>query len=189
MTVYEHIFELYEQYGANAYFGEEVTQLEHALQTANLAAESGASDCLVVAALIHDIGHLLPGHSKVDFELAAYLKHEEIGGRWLAYYFDEETTQPALLHVEAKRYLCATDKGYFEGLSDASKLSLQKQGDAMSREEMDKFETLPFYREALELRVWDDAAKIPGLPVPGLEKYKEKIEAACNKTTFREGEI
>ena len=103
--------------GAESYFGEPVTQLAHALQTAALAERAGASDALVVAALLHDIGHLL-GEDQAPSDHDGH--HEEIGDEWLQKYFGPAVTEPIRLHVAAKRYLCAVDPGYGASLSQAS---------------------------------------------------------------------
>jgi phosphonate degradation associated HDIG domain protein len=158
------------------YFGEPVTQLEHALQTAALAEREGASDHLVVAALLHDIGHLL---HEFDENIAADgvdAKHERVAGEWLAAHFDAGVTGPARLHVDAKRYLCAVDPAYVEGLSDASRDSLALQGGPMDEHEQREFEANPWWRDAVTLRRWDDAAKVPGLAVPDLPHYRSRIE-------------
>src|SRR5207253_2813733 len=84
---------------------------------------------------------------------------------------------PARLHVLAKRYLCAVEPGYYDGLSDASKLSLSLQGGPSSSEEVEQFESNPYYLDAVRLRRWDDEAKIPDLPVPGLETHLDRLAA------------
>ena len=61
MSIVDTIFTLFERRGHAAYFGEPVSQLEHALQTAHQADQRGAPDYLIAAALLHDIGHLLHG--------------------------------------------------------------------------------------------------------------------------------
>src|SRR5262249_31836397 len=152
-------FDLFTRRGSGAYFGEPVSQLEHALQTAHKAELAGATDSLIVAALLHDIGHLLhrlPDHM-ADQGLDG--KHELIGAAWLTDCFGEEVTEPIRLHVTAKRYLCAIDKEYLDRLSSASKQSLALQGGPMNEFEVGGFEALPYGRESVLLRQWDDEAK------------------------------
>jgi len=101
--------------------------------------------------------------------------HEEAGCAWLAQHFGPEVTEPIRLHVAAKRYLCAVSPSYLERLSPASRKSLSLQGGAMSPQECAEFESNPAHGDALQLRRYDDAAKVPGLEVPGLEHYRERL--------------
>ena len=153
--------------------------LEHALQCAFQAEKEGVPDSLVVAALLHDIGHLLHGLQEDIAEHGEDARHEEAGAAWLSERFDSDVVEPVRLHVPAKRYLCAVDPGYLQGLSRASVQSLRLQGGPFTTQGARAFETLPYYREATQLRRWDDAAKIPGLEVPGLEQYCSRICAAA----------
>jgi phosphonate degradation associated HDIG domain protein len=177
MTLADEIQALFEERGDTAYFGEPVSQAEHALQAAHLAEQEGAPDALVVAALLHDIGHLLHdmGENVADHGVDA--RHEEAGEAWLARHFGPEITAPIRLHVAAKRYLCAVDPAYRQQLSPASLQSLALQGGPMTEPEVRSFEARPHYRAAVRLRGWDDQAKVPGLPVPGLEHYRSRLEA------------
>lgn len=171
----EEILELLRLGGAAAYFGEPVTQLEHALQTAAEAERAGAADTLVVAALLHDIGHLLHGLPENVAGLGIDARHEDVGGSWLTARFSHAVTEPIRLHVAAKRYLCAVEPGYAESLSPASLESLTLQGGAMSADEVRSFEQGAWVNDAVALRRWDDRAKIPGLGVPGLDHYSARI--------------
>jgi phosphonate degradation associated HDIG domain protein len=172
------IMDLFERRGAELYAGEAISQLEHALQTAHLALRHAAPDVLVVAALLHDVGHLLHGESNDAAGAGIDTRHEELGTDWLSGYFGPEVTTPIRLHVAAKRYLCATDSGYTSRLSAASLDSLLLQGGPMSPSEVAAFERLPDWDHAVLLRSWDDEAKIPGLAVPRLEWYRPKLERA-----------
>ena len=153
------------------YGNEPVSQADHALQCASLAVTSKASDALVSAALLHDIGHLLhdlpdesADHGIDDF-------HENLAYQYLTQRFIPEVAEPVRLHVEAKRYLCAVKSGYLEALSPASVQSLKLQGGVMSKEECEVFEKNPWSEAAVTLRQWDDEAKIPNLQVPGIATY------------------
>jgi gamma-butyrobetaine dioxygenase len=170
MDKVDEIIRLFETRGQRDYLGEPVSQLEHALQTAQLAAAEGASDALVAAALLHDIGHLL-GPEENPAERGIDAVHEESGGAWLASRFGPEVTEPVRLHVAAKRYLCAADPAYQAALSPASVHSLQLQGGPFDAEQVRQFEENPYHQGAVRLRRWDDAAKIPGLTVPGVRSY------------------
>ena len=162
--------------GAAAYLGEPVTQLDHALQTAALAERAGASDALVVAALLHDIGHLLTAREVDPADEGDDRRHEDVGDRWLCKHFGPAVTEPIRLHVAAKRYLCKIEPGYAAGLSQASQESLALQGGSMSTDQVREFERTPWADDAAALRRWDDMAKVLGLTVPGLSHYRSRIE-------------
>jgi gamma-butyrobetaine dioxygenase len=181
MTIVETIEELFARWGATAYHGEDVSQAEHALQAADLAAREGAPDRLVVAALLHDIGHLLDGQDEDLAHRGVDGRHEEAGCAWLAQHFGPEITEPIRLHVAAKRYLCAVSPSYHDGLSPASRLSLSVQGGAMSNAERAAFERNPAHSDAVRLRHWDDTAKVPGLEVPGLGHYRERLSELAKR--------
>jgi phosphonate degradation associated HDIG domain protein len=175
-SVANELLALYAARGADTYFGEVVTTAEHSLQTAHFAQLSGASDTLVLAALLHDIGHLL-GHA--TDELADWKKdarHEVSGGRWLAARFSPAVAEPVRLHVPAKRYLCATDADFIGCLSAASIQTLKLQGGSMSQAEIAAFETEPYSRDAIRLRHWDDQGKVAGLATPGFSQYVALID-------------
>ena len=174
MNCVEKIFEVFSERGDAEYFGEPVSQKEHALQVAYFAEKDGASNALIVAALLHDIGHLLTG----DETLAGRDidgRHEDSGYAWLKDYFGPAVTEPVRLHVDAKRYLCYVDVEYRNGLSPASVLSLKLQGGAFDEEDAQEFERWPYATDAVRLRRWDDQGKISGLEVPGLEHYHEML--------------
>jgi len=105
-------------------------------------------------------------------------RHEEGGAAWLKRHFGPAVVDPVRLHVTAKRYLCAVEPDYYAGLSAASQRSLRLQGGPLSREEVRRFELELGFRSAVAVRRWDDAAKVPGLAVPGLEHYRPYLEAA-----------
>jgi len=175
MTIVDTIMELFGRRGAAAYHGEAVSQVEHALQAAELAEREGAPDRLVVAALLHDVGHVLDGQDEDLAERGVDGRHEEAGCAWLARHFGPDVTEPIRLHVAAKRYLCAVSPSYLEHLSPASRLSLSLQGGPMSDEERATFVRSPAHGDAVRLRHYDDTAKVPGLDVPGLEHYRDRM--------------
>jgi [1-hydroxy-2-(trimethylamino)ethyl]phosphonate dioxygenase len=183
MRIVEEILDLFVKKGAAAYHGESVSQEEHALQAAELAEREGAPDALVVAALLHDVGHLLDGQDEDLAERGVDGRHEEAGCAWLSRHFGPEVTEPIRLHVAAKRYLCAVDPSYLAGLSPASRLSLKLQGGPMNPAELAAFEGNAHYRDAVRLRLWDDTAKVPGLKVPGPSHYRDRLEAAAGRRT------
>jgi len=178
MRMSDQIIGIFAAKGQTAYFGEPVSQLEHALQAAYYAQRENAPDWLVVAALVHDIGHLLHDLPEHIAGLGVDARHEDVGHRWLAQYFGPEITAPVRMHVDAKRYLCAAEPEYLQLLSPASIESLRLQGGPFSDAEARAFEQEPFAREAVRLRRWDDLAKTPGMAVPGLEHYRAMIDAS-----------
>jgi phosphonate degradation associated HDIG domain protein len=177
MSVIDQILTLFREKGNGAYFGEAVTETEHALQCAHLAAQSGAGPELVASALLHDVGHLLHGLGEDLAERGIDGRHEQAGAAWLGRHFGPAVVDPVRLHVAAKRYLCAVEPDYHAGLSEASRLSLRLQGGPMSAEEVSRFEREPWFRAAVAVRRWDDGAKVPGLAVPGLDHYRPCLEA------------
>jgi [1-hydroxy-2-(trimethylamino)ethyl]phosphonate dioxygenase len=176
MSVAAEILAIYAARGASAYFGERVSTAEHALQTAWFAHTEGVSGPLIVAALLHDIGHLV---EDVPDELADWTsdaRHEEVGARWLARHFGPGISEPVRLHVPAKRYLCATDAQYFARLSPASVHTLKLQGGPMSPSELARFESERYFRDAVRVRRWDDQGKVAGLKTPQLDEYVSLLE-------------
>jgi phosphonate degradation associated HDIG domain protein len=173
----ERVTELFRERGDSLYGGEAVTQLEHALQAADLAEQAGSAGPLILAALFHDIGHLLhnlpddaPDDGIDDF-------HERLGDRWLRKYFTPAVATPVRQHVAAKRYLCAADPEYLAALSPPSLQSLALQGGPFTADEAQEFEQQPFFQDSIELRRWDDQAKVPGLPTPPLEHFLSYLPA------------
>ena len=157
-------------------YDSQVDQASHALQTAWLARQADAAPAQVVAALLHDIGHLLidEHQGRSDF-LQSDGKHEVVGAAWLATAFPEAVAAPVRLHVPAKRWLCARDPAYLDKLSRCSQRSLAIQGGAMTRDEAAEFEDRPYWREAVEIRRWDDDAKVPDRQVPGFADYRDRV--------------
>lgn len=169
------IFEAFDRHGALNY-GERVSQLEHMLQSAELAIADGASDALVAAALLHDIGHFDVPEPEDAENLQADMAHEVVAARSLATLFGPDVWRPVALHVAAKRYLCATEDGYEAGLSPASLGSLKVQGGTFTREQADRFERLPYAQDAIRLRRYDDGAKRAGWKSPPLSTYRSMLE-------------
>jgi phosphonate degradation associated HDIG domain protein len=170
------IFDLFASRGDQTYFGERISQTDHALQTAWLARQEGADPALIAAALLHDIGHLLHGLSEDVADQGKDAHHESIGAAWLSNYFEPQICKPIKLHVAAKRYLCFVDPEYRRQLSPSSIQSLDLQGGPLDAEAARKFRANRFARKATMLRRWDDRAKVVGLKVPPLEEYRRYLE-------------
>lgn len=174
--IIDEIRKRFSEKGSDMYAGEAVSQTEHALQAAFAAEQAGESPELIVAALLHDIGHLLHQHAENCATQGIDDLHETIGAQWLIRYFSPEVTEPIRLHVDAKRYRCATDAEYASRLSPASVLSLELQGGPFDEIEAAVFEQNPWSQAALRLRTFDEAAKIPGYETPELEYFLTYVQ-------------
>ena len=176
MTTGEELLSIYTRCGTALYFGEAVTVTEHCLQAAHFAQAANAPESLVIAALLHDVGHLIEPVPEDIADWTSDAHHELSGSRWLAARFAPEVWQPVRLHVSAKRYLCATDPSYFGKLSAASVVTLGLQGGPMSGIEVAEFEAEVYGRDAVLVRLWDDQGKIAGLPTADFGHYRELID-------------
>jgi phosphonate degradation associated HDIG domain protein len=175
----ETIAGLFAERGASQYGGEGVSQEEHALQSALMAEEEGASPELIAAALLHDVGHLLHDLPDDAPDNGVDDVHEKLAADWLAGKFKPEVIAAVGLHVTAKRYLCGSDPEYYATLSEPSKVSLALQGGPMSAAECAEFQRHKYFASAIRLRKWDDAAKIPNLPTPSVEHYLKYVRQAA----------
>lgn len=167
----DKIFRQFAERGNGAYGLSDVSQLEHGLQAAALAAEQRLPETQVIAALLHDIGHMFV---EVDISLADQGiddRHEDSSADVLQPVFGEAVSEPVRLHVSAKRYLCTVEKDYFAKLATDSVISLELQGGRMSVEELNQFESNRWYKEGVVLRRIDEQAKVAGKKVPGLKDY------------------
>lgn len=179
MSSISDVLNLLQSRGHSEYGGEAVTQLQHALQSATLAEQSGASPALIVAALLHDIGHLLHELPDDAPDQGVDDQHEAAGHRFLRSLFPDAVCEPVRLHVTAKRYLCAVDPEYAAQLSEPSRISLKLQGGPMTEAEVERFRQQPFAEHAVKLRKWDDEAKVPGQTTPPLSHFAEVLHFAA----------
>ena len=166
----ETVLLLLREKGHARYGAESVSQLQHALQAAAQAESSGASAALVVAALLHDIGHLV-ADDRDAAPRGVDAHHENVAARFLGRHFPAEVVEPIHLHVAAKRYLCGVEPEYRATLSFASERSLMLQGGPFPAAQAEAFILQPFARDAVELRRWDEGAKQKNMPTPTLEHY------------------
>jgi len=179
MADLDQIIDLLRHRGHSQYGGEAVTQVEHALQAAALAEEERASAELIVAALLHDVGHLLHELPNDAPDAGIDDHHENSAGNYLRSLFPETVTEPIRLHVAAKRYLCAIDAGYRGTLSQPSLVSLGLQGGEMTPAEVTEFRKNSYASDAVRLRRWDDAAKVPNHPTPSLSHFAAYARQVC----------
>ena len=170
---------LFRDHGCIEYSGEGVTQLEHALQAAQLAEQSGAPATLVTAAFLHDLGHLLNLQGETPTERGVDDQHQYFAIPFIRPLFPAAVVEAIRLHVDAKRALCALEPEYYANLSEDSKRSLTLQGGIFGRQETGLFLAKPFAAEAMQVRRWDDAAKVPGATTPSIGHYLE-IAARCS---------
>ena len=177
LTIVE-IEQLFARHGGEQYSGEPVTQLEHALQTAHLAEQSDAGDALVTASLLHDLGHLLNHQGETPTLRGIDDTHQYFALPFLRGLFPSAVLDAIKLHVDAKRYLCKVDAGYYERLSADSKRSLALQGGVFDDRSAGAFLAMPGARDAVMLRHWDDLAKQAGLATPTLAHFLDRA-AAC----------
>ncbi len=170
---------LFERRGDTAYSGEPVTQLEHALQSAQLAADERAGDALVTAALLHDLGHLLNEQGETPTARSIDDLHQYYALPFLRGLFPDAVLEPIRLHVDAKRCLCALEPGYAKALSADSIRSLALQGGIYSRDDAQGFMQRPYAADAVRLRRWDDEAKVAGGVTKPLDYFMEIASRAA----------
>jgi phosphonate degradation associated HDIG domain protein len=174
---------LFRTHGDQPYEGarrEAVSALAHALQCAQLAEWAHADEALVAAAFLHDIGHFLAADAIARND-AVDDRHELIAVPFLAQAFDATVVEPVRLHVEAKRYLVRVDATYAATLSPASAHSLALQGGPMRDDELGRFEALPFAQPAVQLRRWDDLAKLRDRRTPSLGYYLALLQDVLDR--------
>jgi phosphonate degradation associated HDIG domain protein len=169
------IFAVFRERGQRRY-GEHVTELQHALQCASLAHEAGERAEIVGACLLHDFGHLLHDLGEDIAQRGVDARHEYVGANRLAAWFGDEVVEPIRMHADAKRYLCWKEPHYLEGLSEASRRSLELQGGPMTVAEAREFERHPHFARAIRVRRYDDRGKQADLVTPDLEAFRPVLE-------------
>lgn len=178
------IEQLFLQHGHRHYQEEPVSHLRHALQTAALAEDAGASAHLITACLLHDLGHLIAEHTPTSALRWIDDKHQYFVLPFLRGLFDREVLEPIRLHVEAKRYLCFIDPDYEATLSDHSRRSLVSQGGSFDAGQASDFSHLPGAPDAIRLRRWDDQAKVISRPTKPLDHYLDIADSVALRVTL-----
>src|ERR1700748_2500384 len=177
LEVNNEIMRLYEAHGGAEYAGEKVSQLEHMVQAAQLAEAQGFDEEVILAAFLHDIGHISEA-AKGDNEMEGCVikDHEDLGAEFLrGKGFSKKVARLVESHVEAKRYLTLKDPAYYSQLSEASKATLEFQGGPMTEEEAAAFELYPLFPLIIQMRKWDEQAKIENKPLPDLQHYRQMM--------------
>ncbi len=173
----DEIITLYKKHGDEDYIGEPVSQIEHMCQCAQLAEAGGFDNEVILAAFFHDIGHLLE-HIMGSRQMDGYgvADHEKMGADYLLQKgFSEKIAKLVAAHVPAKRYLTYKYPDYYESLSEASKKTLEFQGGVMSNEEAAAFESDELHPLYIQLRKWDELAKLEEVPLPSLDIYRSRM--------------
>jgi phosphonate degradation associated HDIG domain protein len=178
------IFGLFERHGQDAY-GEDISQLQHALQCAELARRDGAAPAIIAAALLHDVGQLIDDAGHAAERHGRDARHEAIGYDILSRMFGDDVAMPVRLHVDAKRYLCAIDAAYQGQLSRASTISLALQGGPMDPAEAEAFANHRYFAAAIRLRRYDDDGKRPDWAVPDLASYRDLLTGLVQRSFAR----
>lgn len=180
-TIVPFIADIFNRRGAESYLGERVTMSQHMLQGAQLAEQAGASDEIVAAALLHDIGHYTNEFPEDALSQGIDNLHEEAGAAVLAGWFPTVVTDCIRYHVAAKRYLCATDPDYFARLSPASVHTLNLQGGPMDEGEVAQMAENPNLGAILQVRIWDDQGKDPAVETPPFEHYAPVLQRVVDR--------
>jgi phosphonate degradation associated HDIG domain protein len=175
-TIVAVLGDIFERRGGEEYLGEPVTMAGHMLQGACLAERQGEAEIIVVATLLHDIGHFTSEFGMFSMEDTHDKHHEEAGARVLERFFPSLVTDCVRQHVAAKRYICATDPNYLAQLSEASVHSLKLQGGPMNAAEVAAFQKHPNLKEIVRVRHLDDAGKIAGMATPGFAHYAPMLQ-------------
>jgi [1-hydroxy-2-(trimethylamino)ethyl]phosphonate dioxygenase len=175
VTLIEDIFH---RRGAESYLGEDVTMSQHMLQAAARAENENRDDEVVVAALLHDIGHYTNEFPEDALEQGMDNFHQNAGARVLEGHFPKRIVDCVKFHVDAKRYLCATREDYYEDLSEASKHSLKLQGGPYSKQEVEAFSGQDFLDDILTVRICDDLGKDASMVTPNFAHFRPLLEKA-----------
>ncbi len=168
--------DIFTRRGGEEYLGEPVTMAEHMLQGAHFAEKANEPEVIIVAALLHDIGHFTSEFGMFSMDDTEDRLHEEAGAEVLEPYFPTLVTDCVRHHVAAKRYLCAIKPEYFDRLSVASVHSLNLQGGPMNADEVAAFETNPNLKDIIKVRYYDEAGKRADLQTKPFSYYVPMVQ-------------
>lgn len=185
-NIVDFIGSIFEKRGDEEYLGEPVTMGQHMLQGATMAEKSREPDEIIIGTLLHDIGHFTSEFGTFSMEDTEDRYHEDAGAAVLEQFFPKIITDCCRHHVAAKRYLCATDLGYFQKLSTASIHSLNLQGGPMSEAELKDFEKNPNLKKILKVRLYDDAGKIPDMITPSFWHFAPLVQKMVDSHSSKE---
>ena len=180
-TIVACLADIFDRRGEEEYLGEPVTMAEHMLQAAYLAEKQREDEEIIVAALLHDIGHFTSEFGMFSMGDRHDKHHEEAGAKVLERFFPSIVTDCVRYHVAAKRYICATDRDYLSRLSEASIHSLQLQGGPMTPEEVAAFRKHPNAGEIVRVRFLDDAGKAPDMATPDFTYYAPMVQRVVSR--------
>jgi phosphonate degradation associated HDIG domain protein len=183
-TIVAFLANIFERRGGEEYLGEPVTMAQHMLQGATLAERAGAPEVVIVAALLHDIGHFTSEFGTYQPDDIEDRHHEDAGAEVLAPFFPTLVTDCVRYHVAAKRYLCATKPEYLSRLSAASVHTLGLQGGPMDTAEVAEFQRNPNLDQIIQVRYLDEAGKHPNMETPPFAHFapmvQRVVDAHCN---------
>lgn len=188
-SVVGEIRRLFTLRGDSMYGGESVTQLEHGLQAAHMAESDGADTATIAAAFLHDIGHLLHDLEDDAPDKGVDDVHEQLADEWLTHYFPPEVTEPIRLHVAAKRYLCTVEESYYQELSEPSIVSLKLQGGKLTNDEVKAFEQHPNFEQIIQVRRYDDRAKVVGMATSDMEHFLAYVQQCVTRSEAIEAQL
>lgn len=172
-SIRQELLEIYGGRASQRYGLSDVTQLQHALQAASNAEAAGEPPAVIVASLLHDLGHMVHELGTDYLIKGIDDTHESRGATWLARWFGPDVSEPVRLHVPAKRYLCAVE-GHYEKLARDSRRSLELQGGDMNDDEVAAFRREPYAEAAIRVRRYDDTAKTPTATTQPFEYFLER---------------
>ncbi len=175
-TIVPFLEDIFERRGGEEYLGEPVTMAQHMLQGATIAEQNGQPEIIIVAALLHDIGHFTSEFGMFQMDDTEDRFHEDAGAEVLQDFFPTLVTDCVRYHVAAKRYLCATRPSYFDRLSDASIHSLNLQGGPMGDDEVEEFEKNPNLEQIIAVRFLDEAGKHPDMDTPPFAHFAPMVQ-------------
>lgn len=173
--------DIFDRRGGEEYLGEPVTMAQHMLQGATIAEQNGMDEDIIVAALLHDIGHFTSEFGTYHPDDTEDRHHEDAGAEVLGPFFPSVVTDCVKYHVAAKRYLCATKPEYFNRLSAASVHTLELQGGPMSADEVAAFEANPNLPKIIQVRYLDEAGKRADMDTPDYWHFAPMVQRVVDQ--------